>query len=160
MYDVPELGLNYRMSELQAALGRSQLTRIEEALAARRRNFRLLKEGFSSLPGVRVLDTVDQRAESACYSLSLMLEGPIATERNAIIRRLQQAGVGTSVYYPHPVPRLKWYARKYGFDAGHYPTATQIADASIAFPVGPHVRPEDIDYIVDQMRPILLELEP
>jgi dTDP-4-amino-4,6-dideoxygalactose transaminase len=160
MYDVPQLGLNYRMSELQAALARSQLSRIDEMLALRRRNFQLLRDGLSTLPNVYVLDTTDPHAENAHYALSLILAGPLAAHRNDCIRRLQQAGVGTSVYYPQPVPRMSWYARKYGYDARRYPVATQIADESIALPVGPHVSPDDVEYILDQVRNTLSELEP
>jgi dTDP-4-amino-4,6-dideoxygalactose transaminase len=160
MYDVLQLGLNYRMSEIQAALAISQLTRIGEMLSLRRRNFQLLRDGLSELPNVRVLDAADPQAENAHYSLSLVLEGPLSARRNDLILRLQRAGVGTSVYYPQPVPRMTWYAQKYGYDARRYPVASQIADDSIAFPVGPHVSSDGIGYILDQVRLHLSEMEP
>src|SRR5262249_1342470 len=58
-YDVVTLGLNYRMSELQAALGRSQLRRTNEILTARRANFTRLKNLLTSLEDLYILDTTD-----------------------------------------------------------------------------------------------------
>jgi dTDP-4-amino-4,6-dideoxygalactose transaminase len=159
MYDVPMLGLNYRMSELQAALGRSQLSRLEENLAIRRRNFEALKRGLSVNLNVRILDSTSAKARSGHYGLSLVLEGDLKTHRNEIIRRLGQIGIGASVYYPQPTPRMKYYREKYGYDAARYPVAAEIADCSIALPVGPHVTAEDVDFIVEQLGLILCETQ-
>jgi dTDP-4-amino-4,6-dideoxygalactose transaminase len=159
MYDVPMLGLNYRMSELQAALGRSQLSRLDENLAIRRRNFDALKRGLSVNLNVRILDSTSAKARSSHYGLSLVLEGDLKNHRNEIIRRLAQIGIGASVYYPQPTPRMKYYRDKYGYDAARYPVAAEIADCSIALPVGPHVTVEDVDFIVEQLSLILCEYQ-
>ncbi len=158
MYDVPTLGLNYRMSEMQAALGCSQLSRIGQILDMRRENFGKLKAGLSQLPNVRVLDATSERTQNSHYSLSLVLEGPLAAHRNEAIHRLKEAGVGTSVYYPQPVPRMAYYQDKYGYDGERYPVATQISDESIALPVGPHLVSEDIDYILRHVSQALSSL--
>ncbi len=152
MYDVPTLGLNYRMSEMQAALGRTQLSRINEILSRRAKNFRHLRGGLMTLPHVQVLDSANASCENSHYALSMVLEGPLATRRNELIERLQKAGVGTSVYYPQPVPRMSYYRDKYGYDAKRYPTATRISDESIALPVGPHLNREDIEYIIQHVQ--------
>jgi len=158
MYDVPSLGLNYRMSEMQAALGRTQLAKIDEILARRRLNFQRLKAGISVLPNVRVLDTTSNAAVNSHYSMSLVLEGPLSTQRNDVIQRLKDAGIGTSVYYPQPVPRMTYYREKYGYNEQRYPIATQISDESIALPVGPHVTDDDVDYMIDHLRQSLTEI--
>ena len=148
MYDVPVLGLNYRMSELQASLGRTQMLRLHENLQKRVSNFRSLKAGIAELPNVRVLDAPSAEHSSSHYCLTFILEGSLGAHRNELIVRLKEAGIGTSVYYPHPVPRLRYYAEKYGYDDTLYPTASEISDHSIALPVGPHVEAEDVDAIV------------
>jgi dTDP-4-amino-4,6-dideoxygalactose transaminase len=147
MYEVPQLGLNYRMSELQAALGRSQMRRIEENLSRRRRNFESLKKALEGQGAARVLDSADPRQKSSHYCLSVVLEGKLAGRRNELVGKLNAAGVGTSVYYPAPVPRMRYYADKYGYDASRYPEAARISDCSVALPVGQHLSPEDVDYI-------------
>mgnify|MGYP006118415479 CR=1 FL=1 len=147
MYDVPVLGLNYRMSELQASLGRTQMLRMHDNLQKRASNFRSLKAGIAGLPNVRVLDASSAEHSSSHYCLTFVLEGSLGAHRNELITVLKEAGIGTSVYYPHPVPRLRYYAEKYGYDDARYPTASEISDCSIALPVGPHVEAGDIDAI-------------
>jgi dTDP-4-amino-4,6-dideoxygalactose transaminase len=157
MYDVPALGLNYRMSELQAALGRSQLARVGEILARRRDNFNALKEGFAGLAGIRVLDASSARAESSHYCLTIVLEGALGPRRDEIAARLNEAGVGTSLYYPQPVPRMRYYREKYGYEPGRFPEAESISDRGIALPVGPHLTREDTDYIARVVERVLGE---
>jgi dTDP-4-amino-4,6-dideoxygalactose transaminase len=147
VYDVPTLGINYRMSDINAAIGRKQLERIGVILERRRRNFQRLKTALCALEGVAVLDAAAPHAENSHYCLTAVLERDAGMRRDALVGRLNAAGVGTSVYYPHPVPRLKYYRDKYGYDPNHYPNAERISDRAIALPVGPHVGDEDIDHI-------------
>ena len=154
MYEVPEIGLNYRMSELHAALGRTQMQRIEENLQRRKSNFELLKGELEGLP-VRVLDAQGPEARNSHYCLVCVLEGKLAAKRNEIVAKLNVAGVGTSIYYPQPVPRMAYYRKKYGYDEGRFPEATKISDGSIALPVGWHVSTDDIRYIAQTLKQIV-----
>jgi perosamine synthetase len=147
MYEVPSLGLNYRMSEIQAALGRAQLARIGENLARRRANFTTLSAACRRPGLVDVLDAADPACTNSHYCLAVVLRGPLAARRNEIAAALNAAGVGTSVYYPQPVPRMKYYRDKYRYEAGRYPTAEAISDCSIALPVGPHLSADDVRYV-------------
>lgn len=155
MYEVPSLGLNYRMSEMQAALGRSQLRRIEENLSRRRSNFGALGAALNGLPGVRILETTDRSAENAHYCLSVVLEDGLRLGRDEVVARLNAADVGTSVYYPHPVPRMGYYRGKYGYRADQFGRASEISDRSIALPVAPHVDREDVEYMASTLRGII-----
>jgi len=152
IYDVPELGLNYRMSELQAALGRSQLQRMPENLQRRRENFERLRSQLVEVPNVHVLDDEQPDAQSSHYCLTAVLEAPLARCRREIVAHLNAAGVGTSTYYPHPVPRLSYYRERYGYAPDRYAGAEQISDASVALPTGPHVSIADADYIGRQFK--------
>jgi perosamine synthetase len=149
IYDVPTLGLNYRMSDINAAVGRMQLARIGEILERRRENFTRLREGLAGIPGISVLDTRDPGAGNSHYCLGIVLDGPLAGKRNAMVGLLNGAGVGTSVYYPQPVPRMTYYRQKYGYDEKAYREAARISDQSIALPVGPHLGPEDMEYMAE-----------
>lgn len=147
MYDVPTLGVNYRMSDINAALGRSQLRRIGEILKRRLTNFARLKSLIGRQEHVRILDTPGPGFANSHYCLSAVLTGPLAERRNEVVQRLNQAGVGTSVYYPQPVPRMSYYRTRYGYDPNRYVNAAAISDHSIALPVGPHLSPDDVAYI-------------
>ena len=152
VYDVTALGLNYRMSEMQAALGRQQLSRIDDILERRGANFLRLKSQLSGVEGLSILDSSDEIAANSHYCLSTVLQGELRRHRQQIVAGLSQAGVGTSIYYPHPVPRLTYYRNKYGYDGEAYPNAPTISDCSIALPVGPHLDLEDMDYIATALR--------
>lgn len=158
VYDVPTLGINYRMSDINAAIGRKQLERLAVILERRRSNFGRLKSALAALPGVSVLDAPGPHAENSHYCLTAVLEGDAGERRDELVGRLNGAGVGTSVYYPHPVPRLKYYRDKYGYDPSRYPNAERVSDRAIALPVGPHVADEDIDYIARQFAQSLREI--
>lgn len=149
MYDVPRLGLNYRMSELQAALGRVQVARLPEFLKARAKNFSLLNKCLSGFEGIAVVDTTQAQLENSYYCLVMILGGPFKNKRDASIDFLKQNGVGTSIYYPQPVPRMSYYARKYGYAAERYAGAEAISDEGIALPVGPHLSDDDLNYLIE-----------
>lgn len=158
-YDVPTLGLNYRMSEVAAAIGRVQLRRLDESLRRRARNFASLAAAVRGVAGVSLLEGGAPGAQSSHYCLELVLEGATARRRNALLARLGAAGVGTSVYYPQPVPRLSFYRRKYGYEAARYPQAERISDGGIALPTGWYVQPQDIDYIARTLHGALEETD-
>lgn len=147
LYDVAALGLNYRMSEMQAALGRQQIGKLGEILYRRKTNFIRLKSLLTGLEGVSILDSQRAESQNSYYCCSVLLPDKWAAQRNQIVSRLNHAGVGTSIYYPHPVPRLAYYREKYDYREQEFPHASAISDHSIALPVGPHLDSSDIEYI-------------
>lgn len=158
MYDVPTLGLNYRMSELQAALGRTQLRRIDTNLVLRQAHFRALQQTLASRRNVRVIDADDPQATNSFYCLTAVFEGALGARRHEIVARLNAAGVGTSVYYPQPVPRMTYYRKKYGYEPERFTHAAEISDQSVALPVGPHLSDADVQYVAKTLVTTLEEL--
>ena len=75
-----------------------------------------------------------------------------------MVGKLNARGVGTSVYYPHPVPRMSFYREKYGWKDGSYPNATRISDCSIALSVGPHLSEDDMRYTAQSLADTLKEM--
>ncbi len=159
VYDVPSLGLNYRMSEMQAALGRSQLSRVGVILERRRENFTRLAGALAGT-GARILDAAGDRGESSHYCLSLVLPDELRERRASLVARIQESGIGTSVYYPHPIPRLRYYRERFGFEAEGFSESVRISDQSIALPVGPHLDPADVEHVGRTVRTILGEARP
>ena len=68
---------------------------------------------------------------------------------------LTALGIGSSVYYPQPVPRMKYYKDKYGYDASKYVNAAKLSDQSIALPVGLHLGEQEMKYIASSLINIL-----
>jgi perosamine synthetase len=158
MYDTLGLGLNYRMSDINASIGRQQLKRMGTIRQKREANFIALKSALSNISGISILDSQSKDAISSFYCLSLVLEKPLDAKRIDIVKKLNAAGVGTSVYYPQPVPRMSYYQNKYGYNAADFVGAERISDQSIALPVGPHLTTDDMGYIAQTFSSVLKEL--
>lgn len=159
MYDVPTLGINYRMSDINASIGRVQLGRVHEILRIRKENFLALKTALGGIDDIYVLDSPHKNFINSHYCLTIVLDGILSKKRNAMVNYLNENGVGTSVYYPQPVPRMTYYKNKYGYNSKNFPNAERISDQSIALPVGPHLNGEDMKYIAEHVKNGIKELE-
>lgn len=157
MYDVPQIGINYRMSEMSAALGRTQVAKLPAILERRATNFGILKERLRTVSGLRVLDVQSRDAVNSHYCLVAVLEGRAGEKRDGVVKALNACGVGTSIYYPQPVPRMAYYRRKYGYDAARFPNAESISDRGFALPVGPHLTEDDMRYVGDAVASVVQE---
>jgi dTDP-4-amino-4,6-dideoxygalactose transaminase len=158
MYDTLGLGLNYRMSDINASIGRQQLKRMGVIRERRQANFIALKTALDALPDVSVLDSKNADAVTSYYCLSVVLEKTLAKKRLDIVKELNGAGIGTSVYYPQPVPRMSYYKNKYGYNPADFAQAERISDQSIALPVGPHLTTDDMAYIAETFSNVLKEI--
>ena len=138
-FDVISHGLNFRMSEIQAAIGIEQLKKLPGWLETRKRNWHEMAERLPH--DLRVLDT----SGGSYYALSAYV--PDGVDRDAYRTRLGKAGIETSIYYPVPVPHLTYYKEKYGHKWGEFPNAERIATRSVCFPVGPHIGEREMDTI-------------
>ncbi len=155
VYDVTMLGFNYRMNEIEAAIGIEQVKRLDDILARRERNYRVLRNALIELPELTLFDEPPAHSTSSRYCLSVMLSDRLAGHRYEVVAGLNQLGVGTSVYYPRAVPHLTYYAEKYGYSKNTFPNAAWISAASIALPVGPHLQEDDMAYIGQAFKTVL-----
>ncbi len=155
IYDVTALGFNYRMNEIEAALGIEQLKRIPAFLEARAANSRRLRDALKDIPGLRLFDERAPGRDPSYYCLSVLLEPTLAAKRKIIVKELKEKGIGTSVYYPKPVPHLQYYREMFGHEVDTFPIAKQISDNSIALPVGPHLNEIHVDYIAKHLIQLL-----
>lgn len=160
IYDVVGLGFNYRMNELEAALGIEQLRRVDSFLEARRANYTALAAALHGIDEISVIDSGStDRSQSSHYCLSLLLNDALAAKRPGIVAAMKARGVGTSVYYPRPVPHMSYYKNKYGHGEGSFPVAARLSGTSIALPVGPHLTVEDMHSIVDTLKESICEVQ-
>lgn len=157
VYDVTGVGLNYRMSEMQAALGCTQVKKLSEILKRRSENFLYLKDLFSKDNRLYILDSKNKDSHNSHYCLVLILKENLASNRNNIIIKLTENNIGCSVYYPQPVPRMAYYQKKYQTNPDDYKNATIISDCSIALPVGPHLDQGDMNLIYETFSKIVGE---
>ena len=159
LYDVDMLGYNYRMNEIEAAIGVEQLKRIDGFLKQRAANDLALRKALAGISEVRPLIAGGGDFEHANYCLAVILDDRIADKRFEIISGMRDAGVGTSMYYPGPVPHLKYYRDKYNLGSTAFPNATRISRQSIALSVGPHLNEDDMNYTAAALKKVLGEIK-
>jgi len=156
-YDVVDLGYNYRMSEVHAAIGIEQIKKLPSFLQLRKENFQALENSLSGLNGFCILpQPINETLTSSHYCMGILLESELIGKRPEIMERLKGMGIGTSIYYPHPVPHMSYYRNKYG--AVDCPNAEIISNSTIALPVGPHLALDDMKTIADGIASFLNEI--
>jgi len=159
LYDVDLLGYNFRMNEIQATIGIEQIKKLKGFLKKRKKNTNILRKRLEELSELRCLEDGNEIKEHANYCLVTVLNKKLSKKRFEIINELKKAGVGTSIYYPGPIPNFKYYKEKYNLKKNDYPNALDISNSSIAFPVGPHLSTEDIIYISEKMKKCIIKFK-
>ena len=159
LYDVNMLGFNYRMNEIEASLGIEQIKRMDNFLERRKENHECLSVKLSEIDEIKQFVSTNGDYQSSYYCLSVILKKGLSQKRFDIIKFLKARGVGTSIYYPGPVPLFTYYKNKYKYEEKDFPIASWISDNSIAFPVGPHLGKDDMLYIVQEVKNAIKEVK-
>lgn len=131
-YEQIALGFNYRMTDLQAALGRSQLARLDEYVARRHTLARRYDEALAGLPVVTPWQHPDSYSGLHLYVVRLQLE-QIGRSHREVFDALRAAGIGVNLHYI-PVHTQPWY-RAMGFGPGQFPVAEQYYAEAISLPL-------------------------
>lgn len=151
-YQQIALGYNYRMTELQAALGLSQMTRLDEYVAARTDRAVWYQQRLASIP--IDLPVVEDDALSAwhLYVIRLQLDS-IKKSHKDVFTELRNAGVGVNLHYI-PV-HLQPYYQAMGFRAGDFPEAEQYYRRAISIPLYACLSEAEQDQVCSAMERIL-----
>lgn len=150
-YQQIELGFNYRMTELQAALGVSQMTRLDPYVARRHAIAERYDALLADLPVTTPLRAPDAYSAFHLYVIRLARSGEMT--RAAIFARLRAAGVGVNVHYI-PVHTQPFY-RALGFAIGDYPQAEHYYAQAISLPMYPMLSEQQQDMVVATLRQVL-----
>ena len=156
IYDTIDVGFNYRMSEIHAAIGVEQLKKFPYFLGYRKKNFFYLKKKIEKIKNLKILFSGNKNSINAYYCMNILLLDKKLKERNLIITNLEKKNIGVSVNYPQPVPRMKYYKKKYGYNKNQFKNAELISDKSISLPLGPHLNKKDLDHIANSLKEILI----
>ena len=158
IYDAVELGFNYRMSEIHAVIGIEQLKKFPLFLKKRISNFNYYIKNLSKLKNIEILNDDNKMLFKSHYCLNLVLKGKLKNKRFEIINFLKSKKIGTSIYYPQPVPRMTYYKKKYSYNSSLYLNAAEISDNSFSLPVGPHLKNDELIYIINKIKFIIKKL--
>lgn len=151
-YQQLELGFNYRMTDLQAALGASQMERIDD-FVSKRRSFAARYRAALGKTGL-VLPTEIHAGQSAWHLYAV--QTPTPEMRRPLFDRLRSAGIGVNVHYI-PV-HLQPYYRQLGHQAGECPNAEAYYQRAISLPMFPRLSDQEFTSVVDIISIALQEI--
>jgi len=153
-YDVVAPGFKYNMPDINAAIGLAQL---ERADFLRQERQRCLEYYFKHLAGNPFLDLpviTGSLSEHSGHLFWIVLKPSAPLSRNALIEKLNEAGVGTSVHYK-PLHRMTYYREKYQLKPEDYPQAERHWQGVVTLPVYPSMSEAELAYVVTSINQAL-----
>jgi len=151
-YQQVDLGFNYRMTEIQAALGISQMQRLDEFVAKRH----ILQERYDSLlnglPIIKPYQNQDCYSALHLYPIQIDLEG-VVKNRQQIFSELRQCGIGVNVHYI-PIHTQPYYLQ-FGFKVGDFPNSEAYYDRAISIPLFHTMTVEQQDEVFGILKRVL-----
>jgi dTDP-4-amino-4,6-dideoxygalactose transaminase len=144
-YEQVDLGFNYRMTDVQAALGLSQLTRLEACVQRRHELARRYDERLASLPVTGLWQHPDSYSGLHLYVVRVE-----AQRHRAVFDAMRAADIGVNLHYI-PVYRQPYY-RQLGTVSGTFPESERYYAEAISLPMYPTLREAEQDRVIDALR--------
>jgi len=152
-YHHDEIGYNFRMTDISAAIGLAQLEKIDEFNEKRIANAAYLNEGLKDVDGV-VTPYCAYDSKHVYHQYTIMVE---KGDRDDWVDIINDCGVGTGIHYPIPLYNQPIY--KYLGFGGDCPNAELAADNVISLPVHPSLTKEDLDLVIEAVKKASEELD-
>jgi len=142
-YKASTLGHNYRMPEIEAAMGIMQLKKLPMFVEKRRKNAEALTRRLRDVKQL-IPPTEPRGCRSSWYLYTARIRKGGSKDRDRIVDDLRKKGVGATVYYHTPIHQMPYYKR---FGDYHLPNTEKMAQQVFSLPVHPKVSAENIEYI-------------
>lgn len=153
-YEMTELGYNYRLTDFQCALGRSQLRKLDGWVARRREIARRYDQAFGGESAVRPLAArADALHAYHLYVVQVRPERLGGTERDEVFAALRAENIGVNVHYA-PVHLHPFYRSRFGTGPGLCPVAEEAAARILSLPIFPRMTDADVDDVVRAVRKV------
>jgi UDP-4-amino-4,6-dideoxy-N-acetyl-beta-L-altrosamine transaminase len=154
-YEMHELGFNYRMTDIQAALGISQLKKIDRFCKRRREIVSLYNKAFEkTAPIIQI--PVERGSVRSCFHLYVVQIDfeKIGITRDVFMKKLTEKGVGTQVHYI-PVHTQPWYRKNFGYKNGDLPIAEKYYEKALSLPLYPAMSDDDVYFVIKSIMELL-----
>ncbi|NDG71278.1 MAG: UDP-4-amino-4,6-dideoxy-N-acetyl-beta-L-altrosamine transaminase [Proteobacteria bacterium] len=152
-YEMQELGYNFRITDLQCALGRSQLKRLPDFITRRQEIASCYNQAFSNLDWLKtpalapwLLSPAENLISWHLYTVQIDFPRLVKT-RIEVMQELREKGVGTQVLYI-PVYLQPWYRRTYGYAPGKCPKAEEFYSRALSLPLFPAMNDADVQKVI------------
>ncbi len=154
-YEYARPGFNFRMSELHAAVGVAQMSRLDDVIERRRENAAFMRSALLDVEGL-VLPEEPPGRHHVFHQFTVRVTDAAPVTRDELASALRRAGVACGVYYPRPVWDYDCF-RAAGVAAPRTPVAVRFAREVLSLPVQPSLTRADRDHIVDAVRAVLTQ---
>jgi perosamine synthetase len=144
--DYISLGYNFRMSDINAALGVGQLRKIDKIIRMRRESAEYMSKKLSKIDGIAL--PMPPNGYSPVYQMFTIKLEERAKSRNALMEYLAEAGIAAKVYF-YPIHLTRYYRENFGHKMGELPLTEEISDHVLTLPMYPGLIKNEIDYIAD-----------
>ena len=138
------IGHNYRLPEIEAAIGHVQLSKLPGFLEKRRKNAAFLLERLAGLKGVE-FPVEGEGCKHSWYVFTIRLKGVNSGKRDKVVKALHRRQVGAAVYYPIPIHRMLFYREQFGEFS--LPETEKASRQVISLPVHPAVDEVALNHI-------------
>jgi perosamine synthetase len=155
-YEMKDLGYNYRITDIQCALGISQLKKLPDFLARRREIASVYDRAFKDLPGLKPLRTRNDVVHAYHLYVVRVNNEKAGGGRKVVFKKLRKGGIGVNVHYI-PVHLHPYYQRKFGTGPGLCPVAEKAYAEIISLPMFPGMTDEDVKNITRCVEKAMLE---
>lgn len=145
-YDVIELGYNYRMDDIRASLGLVQLSKLRDDILKRQQVRKMYIERLEGVDSL-IIPFSSRTEFSANYIFVIVLKNSTCTQRERVRNYLAEKGIQTSIHYP-AVHKFLIYRN----DSTYLPLTEYVSDNVITLPMYSRLKPEDIDYICENIK--------
>lgn len=139
------LGYNYRLSELNAALGSAQMDRLDEIIEKRSRAAQIYNERLSAEREIMVQHIPPEVTGISRFVYVIRLDSSI--DRNKVMRHLINNGVACKPYFT-PLHLQPYFKKMFGYREGDFPVTEKVAASTVALPFFNDITDEQIDYVV------------
>ncbi len=145
-YEYVDIGYNYRLTDLQAAIAVEQLKKVDRFNEARHKNAELLTAGLSDVKGI-VLPVTSPDRTHVYHQYTIRITKDYKVDRQTLIDALKAQDIGAGIYYPKGLHSFA-HVQKYGSRPGDFPVTEQVAQEVLSLPIHPLVTEADIERIV------------
>jgi dTDP-4-amino-4,6-dideoxygalactose transaminase len=151
------LGYNYRLNELNAALGLSQFRRIEALLKRREAVAAHYDRLLRDVPGVRRMAMLPSTTRMSWFVYVIRLAPEI--DRAAIVRNLEAQRIPSRAYFP-PIHLQPLYRERFGFREGDFPITERVAASTLALPFHSNLSSDQVEYVVTSLQSAIMRNSP
>jgi len=153
-YEMVYLGYNYRLTDIQCALGLSQMNKLDSWLARRQEIARRYNEAFAELPEIMTPVVKDDRSSAwHLYVIRLNLE-QLRAGRAEVFAALRAENIGVNVHYI-PVHLHPYYQKRFGYKRGDYPVAESAYERLISLPIFPKMTDDDVSDVINAVTKVI-----